>query len=212
MDHARCRAERRKCLPLALSGLLMTGVPLGPADALAFDFFGPFGKETPPAPSATTLPYQVEFLIEGDESVRSAMQVSSNFYKRRQDPPPDAESLVQRLEADFAPMIDALWSEGYYNATIRASIGGTGIPLGNSPGSGGCPAPPAHLNRSLVPVPIHRETGPRFTLRQIRVVDLTTGKPFSPETLPLRILRLERGDPARTADVQAANARIIDYF
>jgi hypothetical protein len=78
---------------------------------------GLFGSGAPPAPSATTLPYQVEFAIQGDESVRSALQVSSNFYKRRQDPPPDAESLVQRLEADFAPMIDALWSDGYYNAT-----------------------------------------------------------------------------------------------
>src|SRR5262249_15052953 len=106
MDHARHRAGRRSCLPIALSALVMTGGPLGPASALAFDFFGLFGAETPPAPSSTTLPYQVEFLIQGDESVESALHVSSNLYKRRQDPPPDAESLVQRLEADFAPMID----------------------------------------------------------------------------------------------------------
>jgi translocation and assembly module TamA len=212
MVQASHPTERRSCLSLALSAFLVTGVPLGPAGALAFDFLGLFGAETPPAPSATTLPYQVEFLVEGDESVRSALQVSSNFYKRRQDPPPDAESLVQRLEADFAPMIDALWSEGYYNATIRASIGGTEIPLGNSQGSGAVHAAAAYLNRAVVPVTILVETGPRFTLRHISVINLATGKPFPLETLPLRILRLEPGDPARTADVQAANARIIDYF
>ena len=111
-------AERRKCLPLALSALILTGGPLCSAN---FDLFGLFGSETPPAPSPTTLPYQVEFAIEGDDSVESDLKVSSNFYKRRLDPPPDAESLVRRLEADFAPMLDALWSDGYYNATIRAS-------------------------------------------------------------------------------------------
>jgi translocation and assembly module TamA len=211
MDHVSHWTERRSCL-LTLSALLVVCGPLGPAGALAFDFFGLFGAETPPAPSSTTLPYQVEFLIQGDESIESALQASSNFYKRRQDPPPDAESLVHRLEADFAPMIDALWSEGYYNATIRASIGGTEIPLGNGQESSAVHAAAAYLNRAVVPITIHVETGPRFTLRQIIVVDLTTGKPFPPETLPLRVLRLEPGDPARTADVQAANARIIDYF
>jgi translocation and assembly module TamA len=99
MDLGRHRAERHACLPRTLSILLVAGGLLGPSAAFAFDFFGLFGSESPPAPSATTLPYQVEFLIEGDESVRSALQVSSNFYKRRQDSPPDAESLVQRLEA-----------------------------------------------------------------------------------------------------------------
>src|ERR1700752_5138424 len=125
---------------------------------------GLLGAATPPAPSPTTLPYQVEFLIQGDESIESALQASSNFYKRRQDPPPDAESLVHRLEADFAPMIDALWSEGYYNATIRASIGGTEIPLGNGQESGAVHAAAAYLNRAVVPITIHVETGPRFTL------------------------------------------------
>ena len=117
MDFARRPAEGRRNLRLVFSAFFVTGGLFGPANAYAFDFFGLFGSEAPPAPSATTLPYEVEFVIQGDESVKSALQESSNFYKLRQDPPPDAKFLVQRLEADFAPMIDALWGEGYYNAT-----------------------------------------------------------------------------------------------
>jgi translocation and assembly module TamA len=212
MDHLGIGPRGTHAFYVALSALIVTSGPLRPASAFAFDFFGVFGAETPPAPSSTTLPYQVKFVIQGDDSVESALQVSSNFYKRRQDPPPDAESLVQRLEADFAPMIDALWSEGYYNATIRASIGGTEFLLGNGAQNGAVQAASSYRNRAAVPVTIHVETGPRFTLRRIDVVDLATGKPFPPDVLPLAILRLAPGDPARTADVQAANARIIDYF
>ncbi|MCL2385716.1 MAG: BamA/TamA family outer membrane protein [Alphaproteobacteria bacterium] len=206
-------AERRLCLPIALSALLVTCGPLRPDPAFAFDFFGLFGSETPPAPSSTTLPYQVEFVIEGDDGVESALKVSSNFYKRRQDPPPDAESLVQRLEADFAPMLDALWSEGYYNATIRAEIGSTDVQLGTTDvNNGAIRTASSYQNRAVVPVTIHVETGPLFTLRRIEVVDLATDQPFPPDVLPPAILRLSPGDPARSADVRAANARIIDYF
>ena len=91
--------------------------------ALALDFFGLFGSDEPPQPSPTTLPYKIEFVVNGDDGVKYALQDSSNFYKLRQDPPPDGEALAGRLNADFAPMIDALWGEGYYNARIFAAVG-----------------------------------------------------------------------------------------
>jgi len=212
MDFARRPAEGRRNLRLVLSLFFVTGGPLGPANATAFDFFGLLGSEAPPAPTSATLPYEVELVIQGDESVKSALQESSNFYKLRQDPPPDAESLVQRLEADFAPMIDALWGAGYYNATIHAVIGETEVQLGPGQGNGAVRIAAAYRDRAVVPVKIIVETGPLFTLRRIEVFDLTTDKPFPPEILPPGIPRLAPGDPARAADLRAANARIVDYF
>ncbi len=212
MDLARHPAASRRYLRLVFFGLLVTGGLFGPANAYAFDFFGLFGSETPPAPSPTTLPYTIRFEIRGDDSVKSALEESSNFYKLGQDPPPDAESLVQRLEADFAPLIDALWGRGYYNATIRATIDGTEVPLGPGRGNGAARVAATYRDRAIVPVTIIVETGPLFTLRRIEVVDLATGKPFPPEILPQRILRLEPGAPARAADLGAADARLVDYF
>ena len=100
----------------------------------AFDFFGLFGSDEPPNPSPSTLPYRVEFVVHGDDGVKDALQDSSNFYKLRQDPPPDGDALAQRLTADFAPMLDALWGSGYYNARIFASVGATQLELGQTEG------------------------------------------------------------------------------
>jgi translocation and assembly module TamA len=207
MDEARRRAER-----LVVSGLVLAGAHLCPVEALAFDLLGLLGQEAPPAPSATTLPYSVTFAITGDESVKPALEASSSFYKLRQDPPPDAESLVQRLMADFAPMIDALWGEGYYNATIRAAIGDIPVALGPGLGNGAARVAATYRDRAVVPVTILVETGPLFTLRRIEIVDLVTGKPLPPETVPPGILKLAAGDPARAAGIRAANARLVDYF
>src|SRR5215218_2070899 len=100
------------------------GAPVGPA--WAFDFFGLFGSEEA-KPSPTALPYKVEFKITGDDRVESALQESSSLYKLRQDAPPDGETLVQRVQADFAPLIDALWGAGYYNARVIVLV--AGVPL-----------------------------------------------------------------------------------
>jgi hypothetical protein len=61
-----------------------------------------------------SLPYRVEFMVDGDDGVKDPLQDSSNFYKLRQDLPLDGGALVQRLTADFASMLDALWGSGYY--------------------------------------------------------------------------------------------------
>jgi translocation and assembly module TamA len=183
-----------------------------PSAAMAFDFFGLFGSEEPPPPSPATLPYRVEFVSHGDD-VADALQNSSNLFKLRQDPPPDEEALVQRINADFAPMTDALWALGYYNARIFVSVGNlTVLELGHGETDKLGQVAKSYRNRAVVPITITAETGPLFKLRNIAVVSRATGHPFPPDSLPPRILKLSPGDPARAADLRDANLRLIDYF
>ncbi len=205
-------SKRRSIFGLALTGIFAIGLILAPVGASAFDFFGLFGSDEPPNPSPSTLPYRIEFVVHGEGGVKDALQDSSNFYKLRQDPPPDCEALAQRLTADFAPMLDALWGSGYYNARIFASVGATQLELGQTENERFARAANAYRNRAVVPVTITVETGPLFRLRNIAVVDASTYKPFPPEILPPYVLKLKPGDPAKAADLRAANARLMDYF
>jgi translocation and assembly module TamA len=83
-------------------------------------------------------------------------------------------TLAQRLTADFAPMLDALWGSGYYNARIFASVGATQLELGQTQGERVVRAANAYRNRAIVPVTITVEAGPLFRLRNIAVVDAST--------------------------------------
>src|ERR1700732_4494017 len=206
------RCVRRSIFGLVLTGILATGLILAPVGASAFDFFGLFGSDEPPDPSPSTLPYRVEFVVHGDDGIKDTLQDSSNFYKLRQDPPPDGEALAQRLTADFAPMLDALWGSGYYNARIFASVGATQLEFGQTESERVARAADAYRHRTGVPLAITVETGPLFRLRNIAVVDASTHEPFPPEILPPYVLKLQPGDPAKAADLRAAHARLIDYF
>src|ERR1019366_346165 len=149
------RHAKRFFFGFLLTSLLMMGIFFGQiVPVSAFDFFGLFGSDEPANPSPSTLPYRVEFVVHGDDGVQDALQDSSNFYKLRQDPPPDGDSLAQRLERDFAPMIDALWGEGYYNARIFASISATQIELSQNGETRLAIAATAYRNRAVVPVTI----------------------------------------------------------
>jgi translocation and assembly module TamA len=145
-------SKGRSIFGIALTGILATGLILAPVSASAFDFFGLFGSDEPPNPSPSTLPYRVEFVVHGDDGVKDALQDSSNFYKLRQDPPPDGEALAQRLTADFAPMLDALWGSGYYNARIIASVGPSkGRQGASARGQRAAPRPIRNASTTFVP-------------------------------------------------------------
>ena len=181
--------------------------------ARAFDFFGLFGSDdTPPAVSQTAISYSFTVEVVGDDSaLKNAVKDASSLYRLRKDAPPDGEALARRAESDFAPLIDALWGAGYYNASVTISIDGASLAIGSSDIAGFAHAAEAYRNRSPAPVVIKVEPGPLFKLRGVRVVD-ALGVEFSEAELPQRIVGLKSGDPAAATEIRAAQARIIDYF
>jgi len=196
-----------------LAGLLSGGLSIPPA--IAFDFFGLFGgsDEAPPLPNAQTLPYNLDFTVVGaDKNLVQTLKDASTLQSLKSDPPPDADSLVRRAEADLPRLNDALWGAGYYNARIVIAVAGVPLSLQAPRSETAVRAAAGYRARALVPIQVTVDPGPQFALRNVAVLDARTGRPFPPHELPPRIVRIEPGDPARAADIVAAQARIVDHF
>ena len=181
--------------------------------AQAFDFFGLFGSDdTPPPVSRASIPYTLTVEVAGDDSaLKSAARDVSSLYSLRKDAPADGEALARRAESDFAPVIDALWGAGYYNATVTIAIDRASLAIGSSDIAAFARAAEAYRNRAPAPVVIKVDPGPLFKLRTLRVVD-ALGVEFPEAELPQRIVGLKPGDPAAAADIRAAETRIVDHF
>ena len=183
------------------------------APAMAFDFFGLWRQDAaPPAPSASIIAYTPEFAIEGAGSgLADTLRDASTLYSLRLDAPPDGDSLARRAGRDFAPLVDALWANGYFNADLTISIDGAAVdPRGGS--AAFARAAETYRNRALAPVKIKVVAGPRFLLRRIAILGPDGNTPFPEAELPARVIALKSGDPALAEKVRAAEARIVDHF
>lgn len=208
-------AEWRDVRRIAI-GCCLGAVLIGPSPASAFDFFGLFGDK-PPAVSQQALPYLLEFQSGEsskslDKGLKGSLEQASTLYRTRQDPPPDGETLVRRAEGDLAPLIDTLWGAGYYDAALRIEVAGQPLRLGRTTPPSAARAAESFRAREAVPIKVIVEPGPLFTMRTVSVTDARTRRPFSDEMLPPTIVRLRTGDPARAADIRAAQAALIDHF
>ncbi|MCB5174233.1 autotransporter assembly complex protein TamA [Microvirga lenta] len=201
----------RKAVLLSAGLFCITG--FASQDARAFDFFGLFGsRDTPPAISPSTVPYALTFQVAGDpDDVERALENASTLYRLRGDAPVDGDALVRRAQADFGPLLDALWGLGYYNANMVFEIGGTVLRIDSDP-TAAIRVAESYRNRAVVPVVARVDPGVLFELRDIEVSDARTRRPFSAQELPPRVVKLEPGDPARAADLRAAQARMVDHF
>jgi translocation and assembly module TamA len=181
--------------------------------AEAFDFFGLFGSDdTPPPISRAAIPYSFTVQVTGDASaLKDSVKDASSLYSLRKDAPPDGEALARRAQGDFAPVIDALWGAGYYNAVVTIAIDGAALAFGSTDIAAFSRAAEAYRNRAPAPVVIKVEPGPLFKLRTVRVLDALAVE-FSEADLPQRIVGLKPGDPAAASEIRAAETRIIDYF
>ncbi len=190
---------------------VLAGATALASPVLAFDLFGLFGERTP-QPRADSLPYSVTIEAAGDRALRDRLRDASGLYRLRDDPPADADTLVRRAEADLNPLTDALWGEGYYDGTVEILVAGQPVrPPGPLPSSGAVTAAAALKGRAAIPITIRAVPGQRFVLRRIEVrQDRATGRTLS--DIPPRIVRLKPGDPARAAELRAAQARMVDYL
>jgi translocation and assembly module TamA len=181
--------------------------------AEAFDFFGLFGSDdTPPAVSRAAISYSFTVQVTGDASaLKDSVKDASSLYSLRKDAPADGEALARRAQSDFAPVIDALWGAGYYNAAVTISIDGAALAIGSSDIAAFSRAAESYRNRAPAPVIIKVDPGPLFKLRTVRVLD-ALGVEFPESELPQRIVGLKPGDPAAASEIRAAETRIVDYF
>jgi len=200
----------RRIVPLLFVATLATPVPAQAFDFSSLDIFGLF-TEKPPEPSREALPYTIEFDV-GDASgdAKQALQDASTTYRLRQDPPADGGTLVRRAQADLDPMLDALWGAGYYDASVRLLV--ADVPVSDRGGENAARAAESYRARERVPVRVVVDAGQRFTIRSVTVHDARTARPFAPDLLPPRVVKLGEGDAARASDIRATEAAVIDHF
>ena len=150
------------------------GAALAPVAASAFDGFGLWpGADAPVAPSPGALPYKVAFTLpEGVGPSLSSLRDASSLYALRKDPPPDGFSLALRARRDFAPLVDALWAQGYYDAQVSIRIDGVGLPIGSGDFTAFQRAADAYRGKAVAPVEIVVAPGPRFVIRRLTVLGL----------------------------------------
>src|SRR6204780_5492034 len=141
--------------------------------AEAFDFFGLFGSDdTPPPVSRAAISYSFTVQVTGDVSgLKDSVKDASWLYSLRQDAPPDGEAIARRAQGDFAPVIDALWGAGCYNAAATISIDSASLAIGSSDIAAFARAAESYRNRSPAPVIIKIDPGPLFKLRTVRVLN-----------------------------------------
>ncbi|MGY2982906.1 translocation and assembly module TamA [Bradyrhizobium sp. USDA 4508] len=182
--------------------------------AHALDFFGLFGSDDPPPVSATTLSYRLEIEAKtpegkNDSDAEQALRDAAGTYRLRQEPPPDGEGLARRLQADINPLLDALWGLGRYNAQIDVTIDGVPISLDEIGLAAAARRADSFRNRTVVPVKVIARLGPLFKLR---AVDVDYPRDQAPQGLPRRAFALKSGDPAISADLRAAQVKLVDWF
>jgi translocation and assembly module TamA len=195
--------------------LLAAGALCGACDsARAFDFFGLFGSDdTPPPVAADNLPYSLKFDTgDGGKALLTSLQDASGLYRLRQDAPPDGDSLARRASNDFAPLIDALWGAGYYDATVEITVDQIIMRIGEDRIAAAARAAEAHRGQSVVPIVVQVSPGPLFSLGKLTVLDARTRAPFPEDELPARVIAIKPGDPASANELRAAQARMLDHF
>jgi translocation and assembly module TamA len=183
-----------------------------PQPARADWFFGLFGgSDQPPAPRPDAVSYAVEF-VTPDSSLKDALQSASNLYRLRQQPPESGEGLARRASADLPRLVDALWAQGFYDASARAVIDDQIIEMGGAGLDSAARAADADRGIRVVQVRLEVRPGALYRIGAMRVVDARTGAPIDPDFTAKRVLKLAGGDPARANSIRDMQARLADSF
>lgn len=161
---------------LSLSALLSLALPFGAPSALALE--------------------QLEFSLTGVENdgLLNRLRASSLLQQARNDGTDDPQDLFSVSLADYQRLLETLYAQGYYSATIRIALDGREAAL--------IPplTPPNRIDRIAVSV----APGPLFHFAQTRIEPQAAGTQL-PEGF-------KTGEPAKSGEVQDAVSTTINSW
>jgi translocation and assembly module TamA len=154
-----------------------------------------------PAQEPPAIPYRVEITPDNDRALVSAIEAVSQLIKLAETAPTDGYGLLARARADLPRLAEALRAEGFWGGAARIEIAGEDV---NRRGA----APPEADPANPLPVALILTPGPRYSIGQI----LLRAEPAEQDALLEQAaseLRLAEGDPARPADILAAEEALL---
>lgn len=131
----------------------------------------------------------------------SAIKAVSQLIKLAETAPTDGYGLLARGRADLPRLAEALRAEGFWGGAARIEIAGQDVARPDSSPPIADPSNPVHVAVILTP-------GPRYRIGKI----LIRTEPIQEDTLLEQAaagLRLAEGDPARPADILAAEDALL---
>lgn len=146
-------------LLLATAGIVSIQQPARAFEIFGYSFFGSDEPAEPPGPDAR--PYTLDLTVETeDDDLRDTVQGASRLFRERdEDPPPSTAALVNRVNAEYARIVGALYARGHYGPTVTITVAGQD-PLSI--------APDAEL-AVPVPVDVRVDPGPSFAFGTIDI-------------------------------------------
>jgi translocation and assembly module TamA len=154
-----------------------------------------------PAQEPPAIAYRVEVTPQDDGALVSAIRAVSQLIKLEQTAPTDGYGLLARARADLPRLAEALRAEGFWGGAARIEIAGEDVNRRDA-------APPEADPANPLPVALILTPGPRYRIGQI----LMRAEPAEQDLLLEQAaadLRLAEGDPARPADILAAEEALL---
>ncbi len=167
--------------------LLLAASPVSAQEALAPT--AP-AEDAPAAESLEQLPYTVT-LIGASGEVETVIREASRLITLQDRPPASLTALDRRIDDDRNIVRDALRSLGYYAGTVAITADDQVRP---------------------VRVTITVEPGQPFLLTAFRIRSARPDTSKPPVEVPLEEIGIELGRPAHTADILAAETKLIAAF
>lgn len=154
-----------------------------------------------PAQEPPAIAYRVEVTPQDDGALISAIRAVSQLIKLEETAPTDGYGLLARARTDLPRLAEALRAEGFWGGAARIEIAGEDVNRRDA-------APPEADPANPLPVALILTPGPRYRIGQI----LMRAEPAEQDLLLEQAaadLRLAEGDPARPADILAAEEVLL---
>ena len=154
-----------------------------------------------PAQEPPSIAYRVEVTPQDDDALVSAIRAVSQLIRLEETAPTDGYGLLARARADLPRLAEALRAEAFWGGAARIEIAGQDVTRPEA-------SPPAADPAYPLPVAVILTPGPRYRIGQI----LIRSEPVQEDALVERAavdLRLAEGDPARPADILAAEEALL---